>query len=341
MSAVAPAAEAAPLLSVRNLTVDFNVPAKGRVRSSKLRAVAGVDLDVEQGQILGVVGESGCGKSTTGRAILQLIRPSAGSVTFGGRDLVGLGRRELRAMRARMQMVFQDPYASLNPRMSIGALIEEPLLVHTRMNAVERRAKAVATMSLVGLREAWHGRYPHEFSGGQRQRVGIARALVSDPDFIVADEPVSALDVSVQAQTVNLLQGLQEELGLTMMFIAHDLAVVRHLTDDLAVMYLGKVIESGPTEELYRNPRHPYTQALLSAVPIPDPHVEVGRERVILRGDVPSPLTPPTGCRFRTRCWKATDLCASAEPPMVTISAGHEAACHYPEAAETAVKSAS
>ncbi|PZG35295.1 peptide ABC transporter ATP-binding protein, partial [Spongiactinospora gelatinilytica] len=300
----------APLLRVRDLAVDFKVPVKGSLRPGRLRAVAGVDLDVVRGEILGVVGESGCGKSTTGRAILRLLRPSAGSVAFDGTELTTLRRGPMRAMRRRMQMIFQDPYASLNPRMTIGELIEEPLLVHSGLPAAERRAKGLATMDLVGLSRHWHGRYPHELSGGQRQRVGIARALVSGPEFIVADEPVSALDVSIQAQIVNLLESLQDELGLTMLFIAHDLAVVRHLCDRIAVMYLGTVAEIVDCESLYTRPRHPYTRALLSAVPIPDPLVEAGRRRRILTGDVPSPLAPPTGCRFRTRCWKAQDICA-------------------------------
>ncbi len=247
-----------------------------------------------------MVGESGCGKSTTGRAILQLLKPSQGTVTFDGVELTTLSRGRMRSMRRRMQMIFQDPFASLNPRMTIGELIEEPLLVHSDASARERRAKALEIMDLVGLNALWHERYPHELSGGQRQRVGIARALVSNPEFIVADEPVSALDVSIQAQIVNLLESLQEDLGLTMMFIAHDLAVVRHLCDRVAVMYLGTVVEIGDCESLYTRPRHPYTQALLSAVPIPDPLVEADRRRRILKGDVPSPLNPPTGCRFRT-----------------------------------------
>ncbi|MDT0528948.1 ATP-binding cassette domain-containing protein [Micromonospora sp. DSM 115977] len=320
------------LLRVRDLAVDFKVPARGKLRPARLRAVSGVDLDVRRGEIIGVVGESGCGKSTTGRAILQLLKPTSGTVTFDGTELTTLSRGRMRAMRRRMQMIFQDPYASLNPRMTIGELIEEPLLVHADLSAAGRRAKAVDTMQLVGLSEQWHSRYPHEFSGGQRQRVGIARALVSNPDFIVADEPVSALDVSVQAQIVNLLEQLQEDLGLTMMFIAHDLAVVRHLCDRIAVMYLGTVVEVGECEDMYRRPQHPYTKALLSAVPIPDPLVETERQRVILTGDVPSPLSPPSGCRFRTRCWKAQEICAAQEPVLTTAAgSGHQVACHFPE----------
>ncbi|MET7394998.1 oligopeptide/dipeptide ABC transporter ATP-binding protein [Dactylosporangium sp. NPDC005572] len=325
-----------PLVQVRDLAVDFKVPRRGSLLPARLRAVSGVDLDIRRGEILGVVGESGCGKSTTGRAILQLLRPSRGTVTFDGTELTTLRGRRMRAMRRRMQMIFQDPYASLNPRMTIGELIEEPLLVHADLSATGRRAKAQETMQLVGLSDRWHDRYPHEFSGGQRQRVGIARALVSGPDFVVADEPVSALDVSVQAQIVNLLEQLQEELGLTMMFIAHDLAVVRHLCDRIAVMYLGAVVEVGECEQLYRSPRHPYTKALLSAVPIPDPLVETKRRRVILTGDVPSPLDPPSGCRFRTRCWKAQEVCATTVPALTDTADGHRVACHFPEPAAVA-----
>ncbi|WP_283136554.1 ABC transporter ATP-binding protein [Rhizohabitans arisaemae] len=329
--AVAPPQDRPVLLRVRDLAVDFKVPVKGSLRAARLRAVAGVDLDVHRGEILGVVGESGCGKSTTGRAILQLLKPSEGTVAFDGVELTTLARGRMRAMRRRMQMIFQDPYASLNPRMTIGELIEEPLLVHSDATARERRAKALETMRLVGVSPHWHERYPHELSGGQRQRVGIARALVSNPEFIVADEPVSALDVSIQAQIVNLLESLQEELGLTMMFIGHDLAVVRHLCDRIAVMYLGTVVEIGDCESLYTRPRHPYTQALLSAVPIPDPLVEAERRRRILKGDVPSPLNPPTGCRFRTRCWKAQEICGTQVPALTAESTGHQVACHFPE----------
>jgi len=322
------------LVRVRDLAVDFKVPKRGSLLPARLRAVSGVDLDIRRGEIIGVVGESGCGKSTTGRAILQLLRPSRGTVTFDGTELTTLRRGPLRAMRRRMQMIFQDPYASLNPRMTIGELIEEPLLVHSDLASAGRRAKALETMRLVGLSDQWHDRYPHEFSGGQRQRVGIARALVSNPEFVVADEPVSALDVSVQAQIVNLLEQLQEELGLTMMFIAHDLAVVRHLCDRIAVMYLGTVVEVGVCEEIYRRPRHPYTKALLSAVPIPDPVVETRRQRLILTGDVPSPLDPPSGCRFRTRCWKAQEVCATRAPALTATAEGHQVACHFPENSE-------
>ena len=325
---IAPTA-AEPLLRVRGLTVDFKVPIKGRIRPGRLSAVAGVDLDVQRGEILGIVGESGCGKSTMGRALLQLIPASSGSVEFDGIELTSLPKRALRRLRRRMQMIFQDPFASLNPRMTIGRLIEEPLLVHSDLSSSTRREKSLETMDLVGLNPEWHERYPHQLSGGQRQRVGIARALISNPSFIVADEPVSALDVSVQAQIVNLLEEVQEDLGLTMVFIGHDLAVVRHLCDRIAVMYLGKIIEIGDSEKIYERPRHPYTTALLSAVPVPDPDFEATRERIILVGDVPSPLNPPSGCRFRTRCWKAQEICASVEPPLA--GGEHQVACHFPE----------
>ena len=324
-----------PLLRVRGLTVDFKVPVKGRIRPGRLSAVAGIDLDVHRGEILGIVGESGCGKSTMGRALLQLIPASAGSVDFDGTELTSLPRRALRSLRRRMQMIFQDPFASLNPRMTIGQLIEEPLLVHTDLPSSVRRERSLETMDLVGLNPEWHERFPHQLSGGQRQRVGIARALISRPSFIVADEPVSALDVSVQAQIVNLLEDVQEELGLTMVFIGHDLAVVRHLCDRIAVMYLGKIVEIGECEDIYERPLHPYTTALLSAVPVPDPDPEKPRERIILSGDVPSPLKPPSGCRFRTRCWKAQDVCATEEPPLA--GAGHQVACHFPEKIDSAV----
>lgn len=320
------------LLRVRGLTVDFKVPVKGRIRAGRLSAVAGVDLDVYRGEILGIVGESGCGKSTMGRALLHLIPASSGEVYFEGTALASLPKRALRRLRRRMQMIFQDPFASLNPRMTIGRLIEEPLFVHSDLSPTARREKAIETMDLVGLNPDWHGRYPHQLSGGQRQRVGIARALISNPTFIVADEPVSALDVSVQAQVVNLLEDVHEELGLTMVFIGHDLAVVRHLCNRIAVMYLGKIVEIGDCDDIYERPRHPYTTALLSAVPVPDPDATSTRERIILSGDVPSPLNPPSGCRFRTRCWKAQDICATKEP--ILEGSGHQVACHFPENVE-------
>lgn len=318
----------APLIDVKDLQVRFGVKdATGR--KSELTAVAGIDLSISRGETVGLVGESGCGKSTTGRAILQLTRPSGGSVSFDGQELTTMSKHDLRVARRRMQMVFQDPYSSLNPRMSVGDLIGEPLRVHKLAKGDAVRQKVLATMDTVGLKPDWIERYPHEFSGGQRQRIGIARALIMEPDFIVADEPVSALDVSVQAQTINLLDSLQREFGLTYLFIAHDLAVVRHLSTRVAVMYLGRIVEVGDRDDVYDNPRHPYTQALMSAAPIPDPEVERQRERIILTGDVPSPITPPSGCRFRTRCWKAQDICAEKEPVLRQIDGTQSVACHF------------
>jgi len=318
----------APLVEVHDLQVRFGVKdATGR--KSELTAVAGVDLSIARGETVGLVGESGCGKSTTGRAILQLTRPSGGTVSFDGQELTTMSKNDLRVARRRMQMVFQDPYSSLHPRMSVGDLIGEPLRVHKLAKGDAVREKVLATMETVGLKPDWIERYPHEFSGGQRQRIGIARALIMEPDFIVADEPVSALDVSVQAQTINLLDSLQREFGLTYLFIAHDLAVVRHLSTRVAVMYLGRIVEVGDRDDVYENPKHPYTQALMSAAPIPDPEVERHRERIILTGDVPSPITPPSGCRFRTRCWKAQDVCAEESPALRRIDGAQEVACHF------------
>lgn len=321
-----------PLVSVRDLEVSFKIPSR---RGRALKAVSGISFDIYHGETLGLVGESGCGKSTTGRAILHLNKPTAGSVEFDGQELADLTPGALRKTRRRMQMVFQDPYASLNPRMTVGELIGEPLLVHGLSSGAELRERVAALMETVGLNPMWASRFAHEFSGGQRQRIGIARALILEPDFIVADEPVSALDVSVQAQTINLLESLQEEFGLTYLFIAHDLAVVRHLSTRVAVMYLGKIMEIGDRDAVYEHPQHPYTKALLSAAPIPDPHVERRRQRVLLQGDVPSPAEPPSGCPFRTRCWKAQDICAAVMPPL-TSTTGHarnqSVACHFPEA---------
>ena len=318
------------LVEVRDLRVEFKVGGSGRRRRT-LTAVDGISFDIRRGETLGMVGESGSGKSTTGRAILQLDRPAAGSVRFRGAELTDLGPRDLRTSRRRMQMIFQDPYASLNPRMTIGQTISDSLLVHRVGTVAERPERVAEIMRTVGLNPDWASRYPHELSGGQRQRTGIARALAVEPDFVVADEPVSALDVSVQAQTINLLEELQERLGITFLFIAHDLAVVRHLSDRIAVMYLGTIVELADRDELYENPAHPYTLSLLSAVPIPDPEVELRRERIILRGDIPSPLRPPSGCRFRTRCWKAAEVCAQVVPPLAEVAPGHVVACHFPE----------
>jgi oligopeptide transport system ATP-binding protein len=293
-----------------------------------VKAVDGISFEIFEGETLGLVGESGCGKSTTGRTILQLYRATSGSVKFEGQELTTLKGEPLRKMRRKMQMVFQDPYASLNPRMSVGRIVAEPLVVHNIGTKSEREDRVAELLELVGLNPYFVRRYPHEFSGGQRQRIGLARAMALNPSFIVADEPISALDVSIQAQVVNLLQKLQQELGLTYLFIAHDLSMVRHLCDRVAVMYLGKVVEIAQSEELYTNPLHPYTQALLSAVPVPDPVVEEKRQRIILKGDVPSPINPPKGCNFNTRCPVSVDVCYDADPELVEVLPAHWVACH-------------
>ncbi len=294
-----------------------------------VKAVDDISFHVYRGETLGLVGESGCGKSTTGRTVLQLYRPTAGSVLFEGIELSTLKGEDLRKMRRKMQMIFQDPYASLNPRMTVGRIISEPLQVHRVMtDNKERQERVEYLMEKVGLNPYFINRYPHEFSGGQRQRIGIARALALDPDLIVADEPISALDVSIQAQVVNLMEELQKELGLTYLFIAHDLSMVRHICDRVAVMYLGKIVEVAETEELYTNPLHPYTQALLSAVPVPDPVVEQQRKRIILKGDVPSPINPPKGCNFNTRCPVAVDVCFGEDPVLKEVKPEHWVACY-------------
>jgi len=293
-----------------------------------IKAVDGVTFDIRRGETLGLVGESGCGKSTTGRAILQLYTPTAGEVEFEGHDITKLKGEQLRKMRRRMQMIFQDPYASLNPRMTVGSIVSEPLEVHNILNRSERRERVKELLEVVGLNPYFINRYPHEFSGGQRQRIGVARALALNHDFIVCDEPISALDVSIQAQVINLLQDLQQEFGLTYLFIAHDLSVVRHISDRIAVMYLGKLVELADRKTLYDNPMHPYTQALLSAVPIPDPVVEEKRQRIILQGDVPSPANPPKGCNFCTRCPKAFEPCYETEPEFKELEPDHWVACH-------------
>ncbi len=293
-----------------------------------VHAVDGVSFDIVKGETLGLVGESGCGKSTTGRAILQLHRPTAGSVFYEGKDLVKLKGESLRKTRRRMQMIFQDPYASLNPRMTVGQIITEPMLIHDMTTQKDTQGHAERLLKLVGLNPAYTSRYPHEFSGGQRQRIGIARALALEPALIVCDEPISALDVSIQAQVVNLLEDLQAKLGLTYLFIAHDLSMVRHISDRVAVMYLGIIVELTTRDELYSHALHPYTQALLSAVPIPDPAIEANRKRIILTGDVPSPVNPPSGCRFRTRCPIAAEICKQIKPEFREVSPGHWVACH-------------
>ena len=327
------AAKGETLLEVKDLKMYFPITS-GLIFQRKVadvKAVDGVSFRVKRGETLGLVGESGCGKSTTARAILQLYRPTAGSVQFEGKELTKMGGNELRKMRRRMQMIFQDPYASLNPRMTVGSIIAEPMQIHNLVPKEQRNQRVQELLEVVGLNPYFANRYPHEFSGGQRQRIGIARALAANPEFIVADEPVSALDVSIQAQIINLLEELQEKFHLTYLFIAHDLSVVRHISDRVAVMYLGKIVELADRNALYDDPLHPYTKALLSAVPIPDPKIEKKRERIILTGDVPSPINPPSGCRFHTRCPYAMDVCAKVEPRFVDQGGGHFVACHlYP-----------
>jgi oligopeptide transport system ATP-binding protein len=317
------------LLEVRNLVTHFTVGGGFfGGRAGVVRAVDGISFSIRRGETLGLVGESGCGKTTTGRSILQLERPTSGQVIFEGRDLTTLGEAELRAVRRRMQVIFQDPYASLNPRMTVGQILAEPLAVHGIItSSTGRRARVRDLLTRVGLLPQHADRYPHQMSGGQRQRVGIARALAVEPSLIVCDEPVSALDVSIQAQIINLLEDLQSEFGLTYLFIAHDLAVVRHISDRVAVMYLGKIVEIADRRQLYENPLHPYTNALLAAVPIPDPVLEERRARTVLSGEVPSPLNPPPGCVFHPRCPIAVDRCRSEVPPLREITPGHWAAC--------------
>ena len=293
-----------------------------------VHAVDGVSFDVKRGETLGLVGESGCGKSTTGRTILQLYKPTAGEIFFEGTNLVTLKREEMRWMRRQMQMIFQDPYASLNPRMTVAEIVGEPLSVHNVAMGKEIQERVAHLLEIVGLNPSFAGRYPHEFSGGQRQRIGVARALALQPSFIICDEPISALDVSIQAQVVNLLEELQEQFNLTYLFIAHDLSMVRHISKRVAVMYLGVIMELANRDDLYLEPLHPYTQALLSAVPIPDPVADQNRKRVILEGDVPSPVNPPSGCRFRTRCPIADKICAESRPEFREVKAGHFVACH-------------
>ncbi len=320
------------LLSVRNLIKRF--PIKGGILNREVatvRAVSDVSFDIKKGETLGLVGESGCGKSTLGRSILRLIEPTAGEVFYRGQNIINLEHEEMRRLRRKMQIIFQDPYASLNPRMTVEQILSEPIEIHGLAKSTEEKRKRIFKLAdLVGLRKDSIQRYPHEFSGGQRQRICIARALAVEPEFIVCDEPVSALDVSIQAQIVNLLQDLQKELGLTYLFIAHDLKVVEHISTRVAVMYLGKIVEIAESEVLYENPQHPYTQALLSAIPIPDPTLK--KKRIILKGDVPSPINPPNGCHFHPRCQKATDQCKVVWPKLEGVkgdSLVHEAACLY------------
>jgi peptide/nickel transport system ATP-binding protein len=330
-----------PLLEVRDLSVHFAI-SKGLLlkrRTGTIRAVDGVSFDIGRGETLGLVGESGCGKSTTGRAIVRLNRPVAGSIRLNGNELVGLEGEPLRRLRRSLQMIFQDPYSSLNPRMTIQGTISEPMEVHGVGDARERLERVRELLHVVGLPEAALDRYPHQFSGGQRQRVGVARALPLNPELSLADEPISALDVSIQAQIMNLLKRLQDKFELTYLFIAHDLAVVRHISDRVMVMFLGGIVETAVADDLYRTPLHPYTVALLSAVPIPDPIVEARRSRIILKGEVPDPADPPSGCPFRTRCWLRERLgdprdCAQSRPVLKEAARGHHIACHFAEEVE-------
>jgi oligopeptide transport system ATP-binding protein len=319
------------LLDVKNLKMYFPITQGVIIQRhiGDIKAVDGITFSIKHGETLGLVGESGCGKSTTGRAILQLYRPTGGNVYFKDEDLTKLKGEALRRQRRQMQMIFQDPYASLNPRMTVGNIVGEPLEVHNIYSSrAERRERVQELLRVVGLNPYFVNRYPHEFSGGQRQRIGVARALAVNPEFIVCDEPISALDVSIQAQIINMLEDLQAEFGLTYLFIAHDLSVVRHISDRIAVMYLGKLAELADRDELYANPLHPYTQALLSAVPIPDPVIEEKRRRIILEGDVPSPAHPPKGCNFSTRCPRVMDICRDVDPEFRDLGSSHWVACH-------------
>jgi oligopeptide/dipeptide ABC transporter ATP-binding protein len=323
-----PLEERSLVLEVRDLVKEFAIGG-GFLGGAGVvvQAVSGVSFDLREGGTLGLVGESGSGKSTVGRCVLRLIEPTSGSIKYQGTDLRKASHREMREFRRELQIVFQDPYASLDPRMTVASIIAEPLTIH-RIK-VDKRQRVRELLELVGLNPEHGNRYPHEFSGGQRQRVGIARALALNPNVIVLDEPVSALDVSIQAGVVNLLEDLQDELGLSYLIIAHDLSVVRHISDNIAVMYLGKLIETGPAGEVYEKPAHPYTQALLSGIPLPDPKLERTRHRILLEGEIPSPIDPPSGCRFRTRCWKAEEICAREEPALIERGQGHPVACHF------------
>jgi peptide/nickel transport system ATP-binding protein/oligopeptide transport system ATP-binding protein len=327
-----PAGSGDKLMEVRDLYKHFPIHAGFfRRQVGAVKAVDGVSFDVMRGETLGLVGESGCGKSTTARLLLRLVDPTGGSINFNGREISTIKGAELKTLRREMQMIFQDPYSSLNPRKTVGSIIADPFIIHgIQQTKAERKAAVQALMDTVGLNPEHYNRYPHEFSGGQRQRIGVARALALKPKVIVADEPVSALDVSIQAQVLNLLRDLQRDLGLTLIFIAHDLSVVRHMCDRVAVMYLGRIVELASSDQLYAHPRMPYTGALMSAVPVADPRLAKAKKRQVLMGDVPSPTNPPPGCRFHTRCWKAQEICRTDDPPLEAKAGGNLAACHFP-----------
>ena len=337
MAAAEAPKDAKPILTVDNLRMYFPVKSTGLIHRvvGQVQAVDGVSFEVLEGGSLGLVGESGCGKSTTGRLITRLLTPTGGSILFEGNDIAHLGPGQLKPLRREIQMIFQDPYTSLNPRHTVGSIVGAPLRIHKIVPQKQVLARVKELLEIVGLNPEHYNRYPNEFSGGQRQRIGIARALALQPKLLVADEPVSALDVSIQAQVVNLLQDLQKEMDIAFLFIAHDLAIVRHFCPEIAVMYLGKIIEKGDRDQIYLTPHHPYTQALLSAAPdVKQAAIGGRRERIRLEGDVPSPINPPSGCRFRTRCWKAQDICAQEEPPLIDHGQGHPSACHFAEAVE-------